>query len=42
MIEWTLLKVEVKFMPRLWLGLGIIESSLLLALAGVAVKVGRR
>lgn len=43
MIELKLLKIEVRFMPRLWLCLGIVDRrSILLALAGVAVKVGRR
>lgn len=42
MIDWPLLKIEVKWMPRLWLGLGIIDRSLMIAAAGVIVKVGRR
>ncbi|MGV0983496.1 MAG: hypothetical protein ACOYB2_03010 [Limnohabitans sp.] len=42
MIEWKILKVEVKFVPSLFLAVGFIDRSLVLALAGMVVKVGRK
>lgn len=42
MTDWSLLKVEIRFMPRLWLAVGWIDRGLLIALCGVSVKVGRK
>jgi hypothetical protein len=42
MTDWILLRVEIRWMPLLWLAVGWMDRSLVLALCGVAVKVGRK
>lgn len=42
MTEYKIFKLEIKFMPRVWLALGWIDGGIVFGAFGLFVKVGRR